>query len=109
MGGRVSDFFLRRIKQKLFFFCFFFGGGRGWGWRRRGLELVNFFTKYPNLNKKIVLGLGGVGVGGAGLSEFSYCEFKCNRKKHFFFVLFCFGGGGGWGWVGVGQMGDGLE
>ena len=46
---------------------FFFGGG-GDGWRAGELELVNFFTKYPSLKKKIFsfffFFLGGGGGGG---------------------------------------------
>ena len=40
------------------------GGGRG-------IELVNFFTKNPNLKKKKKLGGGG-----AGVSDFFYYEPK---------------------------------
>ena len=47
-GSRVSDFFLQRIQiiKKNFFFYLGGGGGGGLG---RGLELVIFFIKYPNL------------------------------------------------------------
>ena len=48
------------------------GGGRG-------IELVNFFTKNPNLKKKKKLGGGG-----AGVSDFFYYEPKFKISFVFF-------------------------
>ena len=67
-----------KIKPKIIYF----GRGRGGG---RGVDLVNYFTKNPNLKKEFFLFV------------------KIKEKKNFFF----FGGGGrgggvaGWGWRGI--------
>ena len=63
MGAGVSDFFIMnpnlKLKNKFFFVFFFFLGGGGGDGR---LELVNIFSKNPNL-KKFFWGRGGGKLG----------------------------------------------
>ena len=75
-GARVSDFFYKGSKSKIFSFSFFFflwGGG--------GVDRVSgFFITIPYLKYIFYLwgrGWGG-GMRGAGVSDFFYYESKFN-------------------------------
>ena len=83
-GGRLEyvNFLYYESKFKIKPKIIYFGRGRGGG---RGVDLVNYFTKNPNLKKEFFLFV------------------KIKEKKNFFF----FGGGGrGGGGGGVGVAGD---
>ena len=85
--GSKCFFFLQRIQIKIFgvfFSCIFSDGG--------GLQLVNFFTKNPNLKiiDKQIKKSFSFGGGGARVSDSFYKEFKSK-------VFFSDGRGGGGG------------
>ena len=60
-GGGLQEVDILFFHYESNFKIFLGGGGWGWGW---GARLSNFFfTKNPNLKKKLFGGMGVVGVG----------------------------------------------